>query len=42
MARQRTKITTIQVREDTREALKKLGRKGDTYDDIIQKLLSKR
>lgn len=29
----------IQVRVSTRDALLKLGRKGDTYDDVIRKLL---
>jgi hypothetical protein len=32
-------ITTIQVKETTREKLKDLGRKGETYDQIIEKLL---
>jgi len=33
------RITTIQVKETTREKLKDLGRKGETYDHIIEKLL---
>jgi hypothetical protein len=33
------RITTIQVKETTREKLKDLGRKGETYDQIIEKLL---
>lgn len=32
-------ITTIQVSKDTREELKALGNKGETYDTIIRKLL---
>ena len=32
-------FTTIQVKKGTRERLKKLGRKGDTYNDIITRLL---
>jgi len=32
-------FTTIQVKKGTRERLKKLGRKGETYNDIITKLL---
>jgi hypothetical protein len=32
-------ITTIQVKETTRDKLKDLGRKGETYDQIIEKLL---
>ena len=30
---------TIRVREETREALRMAGRKGETYDDIIRRLL---
>jgi len=32
-------ITTIQVTKETRNKLKELGKKGETYDDIIRKLL---
>ena len=31
--------TTISIDEDTRERLKKHGVKGDTYDDILNKLM---
>jgi predicted RNA-binding protein YlqC (UPF0109 family) len=31
-------FTTIQVRVETRELLKKLGRKGETYNEIISAL----
>ncbi len=31
--------TTIQIKKITREKLKKIGRKGETYDDIIENLL---
>lgn len=31
--------TTIQISKDTREKLKKIGVKGQTYDEIIEKLL---
>jgi hypothetical protein len=31
-------LTTIQVSVETRELLKKLGRKGETYDEIISEL----
>jgi predicted CopG family antitoxin len=31
--------TTIQVSKETRERLKKLGRKGQTYDEVIQNLI---
>ena len=31
--------TTIQISRETREKLKKIGSKGKTYDEVIQKLL---
>ncbi len=31
--------TTIQVSKETREKLKRVKRKGQTYDDIIENLL---
>ena len=31
--------TTIQVSKETRARLKKIGSKGQTYDEIIEKLL---
>ncbi|MHB1470914.1 MAG: DUF7557 family protein [Thermoplasmataceae archaeon] len=31
--------TTIQVSKETREKLKNIGSKGQTYDEIIEKLL---
>ncbi len=31
--------TTIQISKETREKLKKLGRKGQTYDEIIKNLM---
>ncbi|MBU7029455.1 MAG: hypothetical protein HXS48_21145 [Theionarchaea archaeon] len=33
------KPTTIQVDTETRDMLKSFGKKGETYDDIIQKLI---
>jgi hypothetical protein len=33
-------ITTIQINKTTKEILKQLGRKGDTFDDIINKLIN--
>ena len=43
MARKRKEVTktTIQITEQTRDELKNRGKKGDTYDEIIQALLSK-
>ena len=32
--------TNIQVSRETKDYLTKLGRKGDTYDDIIRRLLA--
>ena len=40
-ANQMTDNTTIQISLDTKKALEKRGKKGDTYDDIIQELLKK-
>lgn len=34
--------TTIQIDEITREKLRNLGKKGETYDDIINRLISKK
>jgi len=34
-------ITTIQITEETRDELKRRGKKGDTYDDIIRELLKR-
>lgn len=31
--------TSIQIYQDTKEALNKLGQKGDTYDQIIKSLI---
>jgi len=31
--------TTIIVSTETRERLRRLGRKGETYDDIINRLI---
>ena len=32
--------TTIQIEKTTREALKRIGANGETYDEIIQLLLA--
>lgn len=34
------KVRTIQVKDETKHRLERLGRKGDTYDDVIRKLLN--
>lgn len=36
----RTGVTTIQLSPGTREKLKALGKKGETYETIILRLLS--
>ncbi|MEA2053561.1 MAG: hypothetical protein U9O96_00350 [Candidatus Thermoplasmatota archaeon] len=33
--------TTIQVEREIKEVLKKMGRKGDTYNEIIKRLIEK-
>jgi predicted CopG family antitoxin len=40
--RREKRITTIQITEETRDELKSRGKKGETYDDIIRKLLKAR
>ena len=35
-----TKRVTIQVSPSTREALKKIGKKGETFDSIIARLMA--
>lgn len=35
----RTDNTTMQISKDTKDRLDKLGGKGDTYDDIVNRLL---
>jgi len=32
-------MTSIKIRKSTRDRLKKIGRKGETYDDIINRLI---
>jgi hypothetical protein len=32
-------VTTIQLASETREHLKSVGRKGETYDQIVRRLL---
>ncbi|GFO96341.1 hypothetical protein ig2599ANME_0529 [groundwater metagenome] len=32
-------ITTIQISKSLRDRLKELGKKGETYDEIIERLL---
>ena len=36
-----TEMTSIAVSTKTKDALQALGKKGDSYDDIIQELLKK-
>ncbi len=36
-----SKMTSISVSQETKERLAKLGIKGDTYHDIIRRLLDK-
>ncbi len=39
---QKTRFTSIRVRKETVEMLKERGRKGESYDDIIKRLLERR
>ena len=34
-------MSTIAIEKDTRERLRKLGRKDQTYDDIINELIDR-
>lgn len=36
------RYTSVRIRKDTLELLKERGRKGESYDDIIRRLLEKR
>ncbi len=36
------RLTSIRVQKETVELLKERGRKGETYDEIIKRLLDKR
>jgi len=35
-------LTTIQVKTETKEKLKEIGKKGESYDDVINRILEKR
>jgi len=37
----RNEGVTIKIMKETRERLKALGRKGETYDDIVNRLLDR-
>ncbi|MCU0799023.1 MAG: hypothetical protein MUC62_05070 [Candidatus Thermoplasmatota archaeon] len=34
-----SEVTTIQISQDTRMQLRDLGRKGETYDQLLQRLI---
>ena len=34
-----SQLTTIAIKKETREMLKKYGTKGETYNDILQRLI---
>ena len=38
--RREKRITTIQITEETRDELKSCGKKGETYDQILKRLMS--
>jgi len=33
-------MVTVDINPETRKMLKEIGRKGDTYDEIIKRLIS--
>ena len=35
------KLTSIKIRKETRDVVKSEGKKGETYDDIINRLLDR-
>jgi len=35
----RQDVTTIQISKEVREQLRELGKMGETYDDVIRKLI---
>lgn len=34
-------VTTIRIKKETATALKEIGKKGETYDDIVNRLLDR-
>lgn len=36
-----TEVTTIQITKDAREELREFGKKGETYEEIIRRLMEK-
>ena len=34
-------LTTIRLKKETATALKEIGKKGETYDDIVNRLLDR-
>ena len=37
----RDDLMTIRIRKETAKTLKELGKKGETYDDVINRLLDR-
>jgi len=35
------KLTSIKIRKETAERLKELGRKGESYDDVLRRILDR-
>jgi hypothetical protein len=35
----KSEITTIQISKETRDILSEMGKKGETYDEIINRLI---
>jgi hypothetical protein len=34
-----SQVTTIQIQKDTRDRLREIGHKGETYDNLIKRLM---
>ncbi|MEE9116024.1 MAG: hypothetical protein V3U51_05060 [Thermoplasmata archaeon] len=34
-----SQVTTIQIQKDTRDRLREIGHKGETYDNLIRRLM---
>ncbi len=34
-------LTTIRIKKETAKTLKEIGKKGETYDDVINRLLDR-
>ena len=42
MTDEKEELINVRIKRDTAEILKKAGKMGETYDDVIQRLIPKR